>query len=487
MKRTTLALLLACCLMAAAAPTAWAGRGQETIFDATNDLLRADSVAARGAVLDQLESLGVDTVRVVVPWREIVPAPGAATPPAGYDPTDPASYKGGVVATLDAVVRGADARGMRVLLTPSSPMPNWASRSGRSSVSDPKPAEYRRLVTGLGRRYSGSFGGLVCDEFLASLGICTALEVLIQPIPRVDFWSFYNEPNLDIFLKPQYRRGRPVAGSIYRSLFLAGRNGLAASGHGDDTVLVGETAPGPGRTGTAPIDFLRGVLCLDASFRPRGSCAPLDADGWAHHPYDPRGTPFSSSSRKLVAIPSITKMTGALARAASGGSTGGRLPIYVTEYGVESVPDRVLGVSLQRQAEFLGIGEYLLWLNPGVRSFAQYLLRDDDPGHRFSFQSGLRRHGGAAKPSLASFPITLVVRSLRNGRLLFWGHVRPAQDRVEVTVRDERSRLVRSLYTNPAGYFAFTAAPRAATRWNAESTLPGGRRLRGPRIRAYGF
>ncbi len=485
--RTIAALLTGLLATLAFASSAPASKSQQTIFDATNDLLRARSVQARSNVLDQLDSLGVDTVRVVVPWRQIVPAPGAPAPPAGFDPTDPADFTGGEIATLDAVVRGAAARGMRVLLTPSSPIPNWASRSGRSSLADPIPGQYRKLITGLGRRYSGTFGGLLCSEFLASLGICVPQQVLIEPIPRVDFWSFYNEPNLELFLKPQFRRGKPVAGSTYRSLYLAGRRGLAASGHDADTVLIGETAPGPGRTGTDPIEFLRGVFCLDRSFRRRASCAPLDAAGWAHHPYDPRGTPFASSSRKLVTVPSIAKMTGALSKAASRGATSQRLPIYVTEYGVESLPDRVLGVSFQRQAEFLGIGEYLLWLNPGIRSFAQYLLSDDDPGHETSFQTGLRRHSGAAKPSYSSFPITLVVRRLRSGQLRFWGHVRPADGTVEVLVRDERSRLVRRIGTNPAGYFTFAAAARGATRWSASTALPGGRHLQGPRVRAYGF
>ena len=201
--RTIAALLTGLLATLAFASSAPASKSQQTIFDATNDLLRARSVQARSNVLDQLDSLGVDTVRVVVPWRQIVPAPGAPAPPAGFDPTDPADFTGGEIATLDAVVRGAAARGMRVLLTPSSPIPNWASRSGRSSLADPIPGQYRKLITGLGRRYSGTFGGLLCSEFLASLGICVPQQVLIEPIPRVDFWSFYNEPNLELFLKPQ--------------------------------------------------------------------------------------------------------------------------------------------------------------------------------------------------------------------------------------------------------------------------------------------
>ena len=134
---------------------------------------------------------------------------------------------------------------MRVLLSPSAPIPDWASASGASPVSDPDPAAFEQLMIGLGRRYDGSFG--------CGLPIClpTPLEPLptgpvLEPIPRVEFWSIWNEPNLDLFLRPQFRRGKPVVGSLYRSLFLAARSGLQASGHGGDTVLIGETSPSSG-------------------------------------------------------------------------------------------------------------------------------------------------------------------------------------------------------------------------------------------------
>ncbi len=154
--------------------------------------------------------------------------------PAGFDPTDPAAYAGGVLNSIDESIRGAEDRGMRILLSPSAPIPDWASASGASPVSDPDPAAFEQLMIGLGRRYDGSFG--------CGLPIClpTPLEPLptgpvLEPIPRVEFWSIWNEPNLDLFLRPQFRRGKPVVGSLYRSLFLAARSGLQASGHGGDT------------------------------------------------------------------------------------------------------------------------------------------------------------------------------------------------------------------------------------------------------------
>jgi hypothetical protein len=488
MTRTTVVLsLVVAVALGFAAPSALAARGQQTVFDATNDLLLAETVADRDAVLDQLDELGVDAIRIVVPWRSIVPAPDAAEMPAGFDPTDPAAYEGGVLNSIDESIRGAESRGMRVLLSPSAPIPDWASSSGASPVFGPEPAAFEKLMIGLGRRYDGSFG--------CGLPVCLPAPLVplpgippLEPIPRVDFWSIWNEPNLDIFLRPQFRRGQSVVGALYRSLFLAGRSGLEASGHGNDTILIGETSPSSGRTSTAPLDFMRQVLCLDSRFRRRSACQPLEADGWAHHPYDQRGTPLRSSSNRVLGVPSLGKLIEALRRAARSGATKGRLPVFVTEYGVESVPDPS-GVSLARQAEFIALSEFLLWRHPWVRSYGQYLLSDDRPGNVFAFQSGLRTHAGAAKPSYSAFPLALVVR--RAGpRLRFWGHLRPGPGTVEVEARDRRGppRVLRRIATDAGGYFAFsTGVGAAGQRWRARATLPGGRALSGPFVRAYAF
>ena len=53
--------------------------------------------------------------------------------------------------------------------------------------------------------------------------------------------------------------------------------------------------------------------------------------------------------------------------------------VYLTEFGIQSFPDRLLGVSLARQAEFIAISEHIAYRNRRVRSFSQYLWRDDEP------------------------------------------------------------------------------------------------------------
>jgi hypothetical protein len=487
MTRTIAALLLASCVVGVfAAPPASADRRQETIFDASNDLLRAKTVPARDGVLDQLQDLGVDTVRIVVPWRGIVPGPGASQMPAGFDPTDPADYKGSVINSVDESIRGAQERGMRVLLTPSAPIPNWASASGASSLANPLPAAFEQLMVGLGRRYDGTFG--------CKLPVCVPILGIpippsLMPIPRVDFWSIWSEPNLDLFLRPQRRGGKNVSGTLYRQLFLAGRQGLSESGHGTDPVLIGETSPSSGFTSTDPLVFLRQVLCLDSKFRRRGSCTPIAAAGWAHHPYDPKGTPLRVSSGRILGVPTLAKLTRALAQAAKTGATTTRLPVYVTEYGVETAP-RPNGVSLPLQAKYIGLAEYQLWRNPQVRSYGQYLLADDRSSDQFAFRTGLLTNSGSRKPSYSAFPIALVVRST-GSMVRVWGHVRPGSGTRDVTVeaRDAQGGITTlgEVTTDAGGYFQLVATRGKAKTWRAVCQLSGERSLTGPFIGSQAF
>jgi hypothetical protein len=384
---------------------------------------------------------------------------------------------------------------MRVLLTPSAPIPDWASASGSSRLAYPKPAEYRSFVAALGRRYSGDFrpgggggdGGSSCQtgSVLPCPGRATAA------LPRVTFWAAWSEPNQDIFLRPQYRHGRPFSPHLYRRLFLAAQAGLAASGHGKDALLIGETAPSGGRTGVDPLDFLRGVLCLDAGYRRTGRCSAIRARGWSHHPYGTGGlAPYERSPNKdLINLATIDRMVRALRKAAAAGATKGRLGLYVTEYGVQSRPGAG-GVSLKRQAAYLAISEFMTWSNRRIRSYAQYLLRDDPPQYEFSFTTGLRLHSGRAKPSLRSFPLTLLAKRI-GSRVRIWGHVRPGTGpyRVEVRVSSGSgpSRKLRTVGTDRRGYFSFVSAYRPGRRWGARCTLPDGRKLAGPYTHAFSF
>nr|MDQ2935706.1 hypothetical protein [Chloroflexota bacterium] len=85
----TLAVALA---MIAAPPRAAASSDQFTVLDPTPSLLNGESAARRSDILDRLQALGVDSVRIQVQWRVLAPAPESTTKPADFDGSDPGAY-----------------------------------------------------------------------------------------------------------------------------------------------------------------------------------------------------------------------------------------------------------------------------------------------------------------------------------------------------------------------------------------------------------
>ena len=464
-----------CALSLLGASVASASRSQTTLFDLGGSALDV-SKEGRAKQLDELQAFGVDTVRVIIAWRQLAPDPDSSTKPS-FDATDPGAYPAQWDA-LDDLVRGTRARGMNILLTPSAPTPDWAS-GGRDGITSPSASDFGQFVQALGIRYSGNY----------------TPPPPVQPtdppstaLPRVDRWSVYNEPNLTLFLKPQLRHGKSVAAKTYRNLFLAAQKGLAASGHASDTLLIGETSPGPGRKGTDPISFVRGVFCLNEDFKRVGGCPKIDADGWAQHPYDPFDAPFEEGNHNLLNLATIDDLTKALNKAKAAGTVTKRLPIYVTEYGIESVPDTKYGVSELRQAEYNGISEYLMYRNRRIRSFGQYLLQDDKGNAQVNFQTGLRDANGREKASYNAFSIALVAQrpNEKRKKVTIWGHVRPKGGPYNVTVK-AGATTIRSISTNAAGYFQFRTTFRKGRRYIASTRLPDGTELTGPSVRVYAF
>jgi hypothetical protein len=452
--RRSLCALAAVAFAACAAPeTASAKRSQFTIFQATREA-RSPDPAVRARALDEIEALGVHWLRVVLYWQDVAPAVDARSAPV-FDETDPRGYRWAI---YDRLLADARARGMRVLVTISGPGPRWATRSRRDRVTRPSPVRFRRFVTAVGRRYGA----------------------------QVDYWSVWNEPNHPEFLAPQYVRGRAYSPRLYRQLFRAARAGLARSGNARDRVLMGETAPRGNRNVVAPLAFLRGSLCLSSSYRKRRGCRSLDVDGWAHHPYTTSAGPwFVSRRRDDVTIGSLSRLTRALDRARRARAVRKRIDLYLTEFGVQSRPDRIVGVSEARQAEYRSIAELIAYRNPRVRAFSQYLMRDDLPRAggthlRYSgFESGLRHSGGAAKLAYDGFRLPLVAERGRRTRL--WGLVRPARGATSVRIEyrnrgSARWRTLKRDRTDARGYWTTTTSARSGrayrVRWGAFTGAP---------------
>jgi hypothetical protein len=249
--------------------------------------------------------------------------------------------------------------------------------------------------------------------------------------------------------------------------------------------LIGELAPignGISNTGTIhPLTFLRTVLCLDGQYRKSRTCAKVPTQGFAMHPYTTKFGPFfQPQNQDDVTIGVLPRLVKALDRAASAGALPRRLPIYVSEFGVQSYPDRISGVPLPTQSDFRSIGEHIAWGNARVKSFSQYLLRDDRTiaGAHGAFESGLFLFkNGAPKPSYYGFRLPLVVTKGKGSRVALWGFVRPAHGRagsLEIQVKD-RSGGWKKLATKrygASGYWKGSAATKSGRQWRVVWTDP---------------
>jgi hypothetical protein len=460
MRRTALILMLAA--LAIVPVPAHASRTQQSLFEDETSLLYSGA-ERRDQTLDQLRDLGVDTIRANVIWNRYAPSPTSKSKP-GFDATDPNAYALGEV---DALVAGAAARGMTVQLTPTGPGPAWASSCGGSAsarrICRPKPAEFGQFVTALGRRY-----------------------------PTVDRWSIWNEPNQGGWLTPQWKKsGRkhiPAAPSIYRNLVRSATAALQASGHGNDQILLGETAP-IGRTSgsytkrsLSPAVFYRELFCLDSRGRKlRGKAARirgcttfkrLDVTGIAHHPYT-RGAGQSLSTRVGsgdITLAHISRLSTWINRAAHQRRIPGRLPIWITEYGFQTnPPDRFAGTSLKRQAKWLNQSDWLAWRNSRIRSVAQYEMRDERSTG--AFQTGLEFLSGKAKPALAAYRLPIWPIASRSSTKV-WLQVRPQAhlaDAQQVTIqympRGRRTWRTVGTYTVNSRGFLYRTFHRKGSYW----------------------
>ena len=461
--------------------------------------------------LDTMRALGADTVRLILPWGQlgpfvsIAPDPASPTPPPAFRAADPAAYPAAGWASYDTILRDAHDRGMAVDLTLGPPPPLWAR--GPGDPGHPVHTQWRLNVAAFGQwvravatRYSGHYR-----------------DAAGRLLPRVSLWSVWNEPNFGPDIAPQTTAaGVDVSPVIYRGMVDAAWTALRATGHGTDTILIGELAPygesfgNPGSFGyMVPLRFLRSLYCVGPGLRRlTGSaatqlgCPPAGdpsrfraahpglfaASGLSLHPY-PQGPPSvvipgEPDYANLASLPKVESTIDAIFR--TYGSSR-QIPLWSTEFGVHTdPPETAYSISPAQAADYLNQSEYLTWRDPRLRSYDQYLLEDAPSGE---FATGLEFAGGRPKPGYAAYrmPLYLPV-DRRSGRtpLELWGAVRPARyasgvQRVALQFRPSGAGAFRTIrvVSLPAGsvYFdvlqRFVDAGSVRTAWRS----PNGRLL----------
>lgn len=427
-------------------------------FMMDDDLLVFSTYEARESAIRHMKNSGVDGIRVTVSWK-FVSGESFGRPklrPArftGRRAENPRSYRSDLWDRFDDLVRLGRDHGLHVLFNVTGPGPVWAhARAPYRNRFDqvawmPNAVSFRRFVKAVGRRYSGTY----TDE-----------NQQRDTLPKVRLWSVWNEVNQPASLAPQLlweprlRQSIPYAPIIYRDLYYAATGALRETGHRDDAVFMGETAPLGGFTPRIhlwPKWFIRELFCLRRDLTPyRGLEAavrrcdvlrrngPFFVTGWAHHPYTQRNAPTVRDrfrdSINMANIGDLPNLLDAIADRTKLIPRG--LPIALTEAGWETMPpDPTRGVPLDKQAEYINRMQRMAYDHPRVITDTQFVLRDVLPRSEYrgkrsrlqqywaTWQSGLVFADGTPKPAYDAYLLPFDIRpSDGSGNVRMWGQVR---------------------------------------------------------------
>jgi hypothetical protein len=300
----------------------------------------------RDRALAQAREMGVTRLRTSLGWAAVLGS-------QANDRTQPAQpvYD---FSAYDELIDAAAGYGIRVQVNLIPPAPAFATADRKIGVNKPNPRLYGRFVRAAADHFRG----------------------------RVDRWALWNEPNHVGWLTPQ-----SSAAAQYRQLYLEGYKHIKRADPSAQ-VLIGELVPYKnGSRSSAPLFFLRQLTCTRTAsgvpglrgyrMRKQGKCAPLRADGLAHHPYEYQGPPERSyPGTDNVTIGTLGRMTSTLSELARlrALATPSRraTEIFITEFGYfgagrNSHPDI-------RRASYLRRAFQIAQRNPMVRQMTQYLL-----------------------------------------------------------------------------------------------------------------
>jgi hypothetical protein len=476
--------------------------------------------------LERFRGLGAQMVRVFLPWSAIAPDWQSTTVPDGFDGTDPAAYPDGVWDRWDAVVRDAKQVGIAIDLVIGGGAPRWADGPGIPSDAAqninrawyPSASLFGDFVRAAATRYGGNFPDPTDPT---------------KTLPRVSFWSLWNEPNFGEDLAPQAINGSrtSVAPGMYRGLVNAGWQALQSTGHGHDKIVIGELAARglsgkadashpqglPGNFAqTKPLAFIRTLYCADSRYRrltgngarsvgcpASGSASQFrsqnpglfKASGFSDHPYPQNQPPTKelSPDPDFAAFSELPNLAAELDKLCKLYGSRSHLPVYNDEYGyITHPPNKGQFVSPSTAATYINWAEYLSWRSSRIASTMQYLLYDPPPSPvlpQGGFASGLLFASGQPKPSYASYrmPLFLPVTSTkRKHSLEVWGDVRPAHFASADTHRAQYVQIQfqrgshgsfsttrRLKLTNAQGYFdthiTFPASGTVRLKWSYPS------------------
>ena len=121
--------LITITLLALLAAPAQAAPSQVMSFEAPDELF---DDARRDPTLNEIRAYGVTQVRQLVYWNTFAPSPNRKRKPR-FDATDSNDYPAAPWGRLDRVIAAAQARGIKVMLTPTGSASSGPSPSPHAS------------------------------------------------------------------------------------------------------------------------------------------------------------------------------------------------------------------------------------------------------------------------------------------------------------------------------------------------------------------
>jgi hypothetical protein len=341
-----------------------AARGMELAIQDDALFVQGNKRFRGNKAFDYAKQLGITRIRVNLLWAYTMPRQqhNARRKPAtiNYD-----------FRQIDELIDRAASNGMRIHLSLTGPAPRWANaKRARTPKAWYKPnaAQFGQFVRVAAQHFKG----------------------------RVDRYSIWNEPNWKTWLGPL-----KSAPGLYRAMYVRAYSAIKKVDRRAQ-VLIGETSP-YGRPGlaTSPLAFLRKVTCVNSKYRRVAKCPKLKADGYAHHPYDFRHAPnFEYPGEDNVTIGTLSRLPRALDRLRRSGALrtprGGRMPLYLTEYGYFASGKRAL--SAKTRSRYLKQAYTLALRNGRVKSQMQYLMLTLPRGSDSTFNTGLVSRSGKRLP-----------------------------------------------------------------------------------------
>jgi cellulase (glycosyl hydrolase family 5) len=355
--RALCALVLAALVLPAvahAAPRMPVGFYDDASFRWSSDRLTNLAAAA---------DAGATVIHTNANWATIAP-----TKPTDVTNGDDPAYQ---LADLDQLVAAAPQYGLRVMVTIVG-TPKWVN-GGQTPNHMPKQlSQLTAFARMLATRYNGHTGH-----------------------GSVFLWSVWNEPNLQLFLTPQFVGNKIVSPGNYVKLYKAAYTGIKA-GNSAAQVAIGETSP-QGRDKPTSISGQGQSVAPGTFAKMVAATKGLKFAAWAQHPY-----PTSPGAKALekVRYPNVTLTQLPTFEQSLAKLFHRTVPIWMTEYGHETKPAEPHGVTFSQQALYMRQALAIARSDKNVQMFVWFTFRDA-PGN--PWQSGIENANGTPKPSFATF------------------------------------------------------------------------------------